>query len=64
MPQPPVDVRAVNGSMAPRAPTRASAHERGVRNIADVNVATRRVHLGVAFETKIVVALDEHLIGD
>lgn len=35
-----------------------------MRNIADKNISAHRVHLRVAFETKIVVPLDEHLVRD
>jgi hypothetical protein len=35
-----------------------------VRNVADENIAAQGVHLGVALETKIIIALDEHLVGN
>lgn len=60
----PVDVRPVHGGVASRAPTRASAYERSMRNLTDKNLSAQRGYLRVAFETEIVVTLDEHLVGD
>lgn len=44
------------------APARAAPYERRVRNVANEKLAARRVHLGVAFEAKIIVALHEQLV--
>lgn len=59
-----VDIRTVNGGMTTGTPARAAAQERGMRNVANENIATSGMDLRVAFETKIVVPLHEHLVID
>ena len=64
MSQRPVDVRPVHGSVTPRTPARPAADKCGVRDIADKQFTAHGVHLRVAFEAKIIVALHEHLVRD
>ena len=52
----------MNGVMTACAPTGASAQESRVRKFANEDFSTDGVNLGVTFQTKIVVALDEHLV--
>lgn len=54
----------MNGGVTTCAPTRTATQEGRVRNIANKNISAHRVHLRVTFETKIIVALDEHFVRD
>ena len=54
----------MNGGVAACAPTRTAAQKRRVRHIANKNLTAHGLHLRMAFETKIVVALDEHFVCD
>jgi len=54
----------MNGVVTTGAPTRAPAQKGSVRNIADENLPAHGMHLRVAFEAKIVVPLEEHLVRD
>jgi len=64
MPQHSIDVRSVNSRMASGAPARAATHKCSVRNIANVKLTARRMHLSVAFKAKVIVALHQHLVRD
>lgn len=54
----------MNRGVAAGAPTCALPDQRRVRRVADVDFARSGVHLRMAFETKIIVALHEHLVRD
>src|SRR5204862_7972491 len=61
---PRMNVRAMHGRVATRAPARALSQTRRVRSVPDVDLAWLPLHLGVAFQTKIGVALHEHFAID
>ena len=64
MSQGPIDVRPVHRGVTPRTPACTTAHKRGVRHVAYEQVSAHGVHLRVALEAKVVVPLQEHLVGD
>jgi hypothetical protein len=54
-------IRAMHRRVTSSRPTPALSHSRGMRNIADVNLTRRSLHLRMALQTKIRVALDQQL---
>ena len=52
----------MNGVVTAGAPTCAPAQKGSVRNIPDKNLPAHGMHLGVALEAKVVVALEKHLV--
>ncbi len=54
----------MDGGVTASAPTGTAVYKRRVRNIADVDVPAHGMNLRMAFEAKVVVPLDQHLVGD
>jgi hypothetical protein len=54
-------IRSMHRSVTTSGPTPAQPHPRRMRNIADVNLARRSLHLRMAFQTKVGIALDQQL---
>jgi hypothetical protein len=59
-----IHVRAVNGRMAAGCPTRCQLQPRCMIHVADVNLPACRLHLCVAAQAEIRVALGQHLLID
>ena len=51
----------MNGCVAAGRPAAAKSQFRGVRRVADINLARRPLHLRVAFQAKIRVAGNQQL---
>lgn len=61
---PRTDIGAMDGGVAARRPARATAHEAGVIQFSNHNLARANLHLGVAFQAKVIVPLHEQLLVD
>jgi hypothetical protein len=52
-------IRSMHSRVTSSRPTSALPHPRRMRNIADINLPRRSLHLRVAFQAKIRIALDQ-----
>jgi len=59
-----IDVRSVHRGVASSAPASASAQKSCVHGLTNKNLAAQGGDLRMAFETKVIVPLDQHLVRD